>query len=398
MVTQSVKKRFNGHGCVMIKNKLSVSDKNICIVAPGALPLLSEKEPKNIIGPDVHMFVLINELLKHGFNITCITSTKDEAGPVNLITKIDIIVVQEKSYRFRVLYIISKALAFWNAMQKADADVYFHAGGTSGIVSLFCRVMNKKFVHSIASDALVNRTLISRKIKEFSRSRLELSTLSNWLDIKLADALIVQSEYQKELLKKNFHRNGILIKMPFPIVTEGFPCKVNPLIIMWVGAMAEVKQPEIFVTLAEAIPEASFQMIGGHSGNQEFYDRIKDAAGKIPNLSFLGVVPFNEIDEYYMRASVLVNTSLFEGFPNAFIQAWMHYVPVVSLNADPDELICNNKMGFHSKTFKQMVKDLRILLNNEKMRGEMGRNGREYVEREHNINVLICKYIEIFDL
>jgi glycosyltransferase involved in cell wall biosynthesis len=79
-----------------------------------------------------------------------------------------------------------------------------------------------------------------------------------------------------------------------------------------------VKQPELFLKLAEAIPEARFQMIGGHSSNQEYCDRIRDVVGRISNLEFLGVVPFDEIDEYFNRASILVNTSMFEGFPNAF--------------------------------------------------------------------------------
>ena len=133
--------------------------------------------------------------------------------------------------------------------------------------------------------------------------------------------------------------------MPFPLTKGEMPEKANPPIVLWVGSMAEVKQPELFVKLAEAIPEARFQMIGGHSGNQELYDWMKAAAGRISNLEFLGVVPFDEIDEYFGRASILVNTSMFEGFPNAFIQAWMHYVPVVSLNAGSDGLICENGLG-----------------------------------------------------
>jgi len=381
----------------MTDKKPLANRKNICVIAPGILPLILGARPKNIIGPDVHAFILINELKKCGFNIKCITTAEDGEHLVNFMPNLDIILVQEPSYQLRIAYIISKVLAIWSALRKADADVYYHAGAVLGPVSIFCRMMNKKFIYGIASDALVEKKLVSRKIKEFSRSRFSLSRLGNWLDIKLADALIVQSIHQKNLLKNNFTKDGILIKMPFPISSEENPLKACPPIVMWVGSMAEVKQPMLFLELAEAIPEARFLMIGGHSGDLEFYNSIRDAAEKLQNFIFLGVVPFNEIDRYFMRASILVNTSMFEGFPNAFIQAWMHYVPVVSLNADPDELLCKKRLGFHSKTFEKMVEDLRILLNNEKLREEMGKNAREYAEKEHNAGLLINKYIEVFN-
>ena len=92
---------------------------------------------------------------------------------------------------------------------------------------------------------------------------------------------------------------------------------------------------------------------------------IKESSKRVPNFDFLGVIPFSEVQEYFSRAAILVNTSMFEGFPHAFIQAWEHYVPVVSLNADPDGLICENKMGFHSKTFNQLVEDVKTLLKNK---------------------------------
>ncbi|MCK5022824.1 MAG: glycosyltransferase family 4 protein, partial [Candidatus Aenigmarchaeota archaeon] len=291
------------------------------------------------------------------------------------------------------LYIVSKVFRRWAAMRKANARIYVHTGGVT--TSLFCRLTRKKFVCDIASDALVNRKLITQKIREFNQSKISIGTFCNWLDIKLADAIIVQNEYQKKMLKKNFGKDGFLIKMPFPLAEQGMPEKVNPPIVLWVGAMAEVKQPELFVRLAEAIPEARFQMIGGHSGNQEFYDKIKAKSKRIPNFEFLGVMPFNEVDEYFSRASILVNTSMFEGFPNAFIQAWMHYVPVVSLNADPDELLCKKGLGFRSKTFDQLIEDVKTLLHDEALREEMGVNGRKYVEREHDIVKNIREYIKV---
>jgi len=336
----------------MMKKTKCIDDRiKICLVAPGAYPLLAGKNRKNIIGPDIHQVLLAKELTKHDFKITFITFNEEEVIPVDYIDGIKIINIHDDAYRLRILYIILKVFRVWNAMHKAKAHIYFHAGGIMGPVSLFCRVMKKKFIYEIASDALVNRERITRKIKGFNRSKFNLDTCGNWLDIKLADAIIVQSEYQKTMLKKNFGKNGILIKMPFPLTKEEMPEKADPPIVLWVGSMAEVKQPELFVKLAEAIPEARFQMIGGHSGNRELYDWMKDAAGRVSNLEFLGVVPFNEVDEYFGRASMLVNTSMFEGFPNAFIQAWMHYVPVVSLNADPDELLCEKGLGVCSKRF-----------------------------------------------
>lgn len=368
----------------------------ICFVALGAYPLLAGKKVKNIIGPDVHQVILAKELIKHDFEASFITYSEGEVH-IEDVNSIKIIQIHEAVYRLKILNIVLKVVRIWNAMKMANADIYFHAGNVVGPVSLFCRVLKKKFIYEIASDALVNKNLIIRKIKDFSRSKFSIGTFGNWLDIKLADAIIVQSVYQKKMLKKNFDTDGFVIKMPFPLTKRGFHEKVNPPIVLWVGAMAEVKQPDLFVKLAEILSEAKFQMIGGHSGNQKLYDRIKENSKRVPNFDYFGVIPFNEVNGYFSRAAILVNTSMFEGFPHAFIQAWEHYVPVVSLNADPDGLICENKMGFHSKTFNQLVEDVKTLLKNKALIEEMSVNGRRYVEREHDITNNIKEYIGVFE-
>ena len=380
----------------MMNNQINRSNKGvkICFVALGAYPLLSGKNAECITGPDVHQVILAKELIKHDFKITFITY--DEGGaPVEYLNGIEVIKIHEDVYRLRISNIVLKVFRIWNAMRKAKAHIY---GGVACAISPFCKLTRRKFICDIASDALVNRDLVTKKIREFSQSKFSFGTFGNWLDIKLADAIIVQNKYQETMLKKNFGKDSMTIKMPFPLSRQGMPDKAKPPIVLWVGAMAEVKQPELFVRLAEAIPEAKFQMIGGHSGgNQELYAKIKKSSKKKSNFEYFGVIPFNEVDEYFSRASILVNTSMFEGFPHAFIQAWMHYVPVVSLNADPDELICENGLGFRSKTFDQLIEDVKTLLKNEALREDMGVNGRKYVEREHDITKNIREYIEVFE-
>lgn len=242
----------------------------------------------------------------------------------------------------------------------------------------------------LASDMDVDGTFIKT-------AKLYERILYNF-GIKRADCIIAQSEYQQELLKKNYNQDSIVIKSPYPIEKIERNKSIPP-IVLWAGSIKpKWKQPELFLKLAKAIPDARFQMVGGSSTNKQFYEQIKEEAEKIHNLEFVGFVPsYLDVNKYFNNASIFINTSSVEGFSNTFLQAWGAYTPVVSLNVDPDEIICRYKLGFHSGTFEQMVRDVKTLLKDEKLREKMGMNGRIYVEREHDIKEILEKYTEIFE-
>ena len=61
-------------------------------------------------------------------------------------------------------------------------------------------------------------------------------------------------------------------------------------------------------------------------------------------------------------------------------------------NVTPDENICKNSLGCHLKEFKRFIQDVEELVYNKSKREYMGRNGREYVEKEHEIGKVIYKY------
>jgi glycosyltransferase involved in cell wall biosynthesis len=359
----------------------------ICFVALSAYPLLVGKNIKRIIGPDVHTTLLAKELLKHNFEITFITYS-DGGAPVEHIDGIEII----KTYREDAhLNKLLKAVCIWRAMRKANAPIYYHHGGAAGVVSLFCKVTGRKLVWHIAHDKFV-----TRESENFSL----LDRFSSWLDIKLANVIIALNEFQKRTLKKNFGKDSLLIKNHMILTKQEGLEKAKPPIVLYVGAMAKLKQPELFAILAEAIPEARFQMIGGPGADLNYYNKIKGLSTKISNFEFLGFVPFNKGDKYFSRAAILVNTSKGESYPPyAFIQAWMNSTPVITLNSNPDadEIMHRYKLGFHSKTFNQLVEDVKTLLKDETLRKEMGINGRKYVEKEHDITSLISKHIEVFN-
>lgn len=339
-------------------------------------------------GAEVDQFLLAKELPGSSFDITFITYS-DGGDTVEYFNNMRIIKAYEREDASN-LTLCSKALSLFYEMYKAKADIYFHSAGASGIVALFCLLNNKKFIYRIPSDRDVDNKLSFPCEKRYR-------WLLNKMDINLADCIIAQSEYQKELVKKNFNKKSIVIKNAFPIKPIEVKKPSNRPIVLWVGTIGKVKQPELFLELAISITNTDFIMIGGPGNDLEFYNKIKNKAKQIPNLSFLGFIPFGKIDTYFIKASVLVNTSMFEGFSNTFIQAWMNCVPVITLNSDPDEIVCKYKLGFHSKTFEQLILDTKKIIEDVRLCNQMGKNGRDYVEREHDIKKIVDKYVVIFN-
>ena len=364
----------------------------ICFCAFNAYPLLSPINVDFIGGAELQQVLLAKELVKNGYDVSFIVFDYGQKS-FEILNGIKIYKTVPTGYALsgvKSIYFAIKCV--WNALKKADADIYFQecSGYYTGFVALFCILKRKRFVFQLASDMDVDGTFI-KNAKLYERKLYKFG-------IKRADCIVAQSEYQQELLKKNYNQDSVIIKNPYPIEEEVEISKSTPPVVLWVGTIKpRWKQPDLFLKLANAIPDARFQMIGGASTNKEFYNKIKEEAEKIPNLEFVGFIPYHDVNKYFTNAALLVNTSSDEGFSNTFLQAWVAYTPVVSLNVDPDKIICRYKLGFHSGTFEQMERDVKTLLKDEKSREKMGMNGRIYVEREHDIKKIVKKYAEIFE-
>ena len=215
--------------------------------------------------------------------------------------------------------------------------------------------------------------------------------------IKTADKIIAQTYSQQKLLNKNFNRDSTVIPNGHPVPLPPFK-KTNPPIIAWIANIKQLKQPEIFIKLAEKCQDLNAQFVyAGRPANGEYQNMLIRETKKLDNLNYLGEIPFEKTNELLSKASIIVNTSTYEGFPNPYIQAWMRETPVVSLNVDPDDLLKRYEIGLHSKTFEQLVKDVRYLVENEDVRKEMGKRAREYAVEHHDIEKIGKRYLEVFE-
>lgn len=359
----------------------------ICFLSLNAYPLLANINAGYVGGAELEQVCLGRELVAHGYDV-CFVTYRQGIDPIEKAVGIEIIQAYERE-KARKLSVLSKYACLLSSLRKAGADIYFHQAGSYGVLPIFCHMNRKRFVYRIASDAIV----LSKSL--FGRYTF-IERLADVLEIKKAHIVIAQSEFQKRMLRDRFNVQSVVIKNGLSLPKINYRKKNLP-IVLWVGSITNAKSPWLLVELAECLPDAQFEMIGGKTEKEsQLYDEIAMAARNLPNLAFHGFVPYNCINEYFEKASIFVNTSSIEGFPNTFIQAWANNIPVVTLNVDPDRILQNKQLGMHSGTFNQLVTNVTALLHDEKLREKMGRNARRHVEEEHDIKKTVDNYIQIF--
>lgn len=284
---------------------------------------------------------------------------------------------------------VGQSHRLWRALKKADADFYIQraAGAQTGITAYFCRKYQRKFIYMTASRWDVSGDYASRN---GLRGRL-----FEW-GLKHAHQIITQNSEQTQLLLKNHQRTARLIKNAYRIAEVP---DADKQYILWVGRAEPFKRPELFLELARQFPDEQFVMIAQPAVYySSFIEDVKSQARAIPNLKFIEYVPFKEIDNWFTRAKLFVNTSAdYEGFPNTFIQSATNKTPIISLQANPDDFINQHRCGLCAGgDARKMTEQLKELLANPNLRAQMGENGLAYARANHDINNITAQFKEIF--
>ena len=175
---------------------------------------------------------------------------------------------------------------------------------------------------------------------------------------------------------------------------------MSPPVVAWVANVKRLKRPKLFVELARACSDlpARFLLVGGRAPrNAGLRRQVMRLSSRLNNLEVRWAVPFEQTNEVLSAASLLVNTSTSEGFPNTFVQAWLRQTPVVSLALDPDGVLTRDRIGICSGSFRRMVEDVRRLLSDHALRTEMGKRARAYASAEHDLTEKLKQYADVFD-
>ena len=283
--------------------------------------------------------------------------------------------------------LVEKDVSFFREL---DADVYMMPGNSrvSAQLATWCRLQGRPYVMLSGSDGDFHPDY--RKSPE----AIGIYGLPGYYmnaTIESASAHVVQNERQVELLQASWNRKATIVRNPVDLELE-YPRADNPRDILWVGKSDWIKRPGLFLDLAERFPDLSFRMLMTFS-NKEIWEDIHHRAAGMKNVSLVDYTPFNEVERYFAEARLFVNTSVFEGFPNAFLQAAKYGIPIVSLVVDPGDMLQTRGCGAScADNMETLASEVSSFTTNHERYLRARETILEYVRAHHEKALIAAQY------
>ena len=293
-----------------------------------------------------------------------------------------------RSGRVPFLGYITDLVPLYRALRAIGPQVIYQrvAGGYTGICALYARRHRARMIWHVAHETDVTPQTLDAG-RNFLRRRLEKWSVE--YAIRRADRIVVQTRDQGALLSRHYGRQADAVIGNFhPEPAEAID-KSGPPTVVWIANLKRWKQPEVFVRLAQSLRDmegVQFVMLGeAPSGSQHWCEMLMQSIQVTPNLTYLGHRAQDEVNKVLARASVFVNTSVHEGFPNTFIQAWLRNAVVVSLTVNPDRVLETQGVGIHAGTEAGLTQAVRTLLTNPAERAGYAERARAYASSAHSV-------------
>ena len=363
------------------------SKPHLCFVALTAWPVLSgDRSIKSVGGAEVQMSFLARAFVKAGHRVSMICMDYGQPDDVE-VDGISVIKAHTPAGGIPVLRFFHPRLtSTWWAMKRANADIYYQraCGVHTGFVAAFCKRYQRKFIYAAAHDADFDP---EAPLIRYRRDK----AIFRW-GLRHADSVVVQSQTQTDRCRANY---GIA-------TTQIRSCYAPPIgasigqngYVLWVATLRSWKRPELFLELARRLPQYQFRMVGGADDATEF-EKLSHAAASLPNLEFIGFVPHAEIENHFDGARLFVNTSVYEGFPNTFLQAWARGMPTVSF-VDTSSEIHGQPVGALVKNLEEMVTTVDHFMSNDSIWSETGHRCVACYTTDHSLEAITLKYEHLF--
>jgi glycosyltransferase involved in cell wall biosynthesis len=356
---------------------------SICFVAHNAYGSLTGSNEQHAGGIERQQATMAKWLVGHGWGVSMVT-WREPGDIVNSVDGVDVVPMCGRADGLPgARFLHPRWTSLVDALRRADADLYYYNCGDLGLgqVVLWAKRRRRPTIFSVASDPDCDRSLPAL-------SSLRERVLYRY-GLRNCDQVVVQSEKQRSLLADGWSRSSTILPMPcagFHRDRAAVRRDGRRLRVLWVGRLNPEKRPEWLLEIARRMPETDFTIVGGSNRRSGFARSIQSRAEDLPNVSMAGRVPYARMEQFYGESDVLCLTSVYEGFPNVFLEAWSVGIPVVT-TCDPDGLVESRGLGRRVGDVDGFVSVLCALERDEASRAAMSESAQRYFRENHGLDV-----------
>lgn len=282
-------------------------------------------------------------------------------------------------YRGPLGYLGGTVRDYWRALAEADASVYLHRGaaGLTGWTALFCKLRHRRCALSVASNPDVDPAAQTGEMRLSPRDRVLYSYY-----LRHCSLIFAQSPQQADLLAANHHREATLAPN-IASLPQTVPAKASEPLVVWAGAIRDVKRPLWALEVARALPGVRFVIAGGpNPGMEGLWAALQARGRELPNVELPGWLSVAEVERLAGEAWALLCTSETEGFPNVYLMAWARETPVVT-SFGAGDLVTGSGAGLVRGTPEELARAVEQIISDSRVRTEMGARGRRHVQERH---------------
>ena len=237
---------------------------------------------------------------------------------------------------------------------------------------------------------------------------------------RLSDAIVANSQAGKRLLVEQggipsekvwVHYNGVDLSKFEAILDDietlrgRYAIPKDRFVVGTVGRLIRVKNHELVLRAAarmrEIDPRVHFVVVGDvgpgeDSSYRDYLFSLQKSLGLEDVVTFTGML--SDVGAFLRLFDLFVLTSLWEGTPNALLEAMACGLPIVATNVgDVGRIVADAGCGLivdpEPEAFSEAIS---CLLSNEEVRAKMGIAGRRYIRANFSLERLAAKTQELW--
>jgi len=265
----------------------------------------------------------------------------------------------------------------------------------SKVIFIFSKIFRKKLIIWTESWCNKEEKYLIKLYHDFSKYML-----------KKSDSILVHGKNQKSFcLQQGIDEKKIFV-FPFAIndlkeieANHNIEVPSNKIIILYIGRLIKLKGIEILLKAFKKLEESNdniYLLIVGKGEDERYFKKLSNRL-KIKNVKFFGYL--ENVKSAYKVADIFVLPTYFykhqgEGWGLVINEATSMGLPVITTDAvgASKDLVKNGKNGYIVKNGNvyMLFKAMKKIVNDDKMRKEMGINSRNIFEKYNDIEKSKC--------